>query len=343
MKVLITSLGLFAMITASAFPGRSADEKYASLPRDTTVVFVERISNIDFHDQQYEIAFWLQVHWKGKVPLSEFTEQLQVWGAKKTTITAFTVLPGTNADVCNLKLKISCLMQQEWVISGYPFDGQCLKIFVYNALLDTSQFSFGSFGHSHLLRIPSDTAYASDTTLVFEDGWHAHEDTVIAGLSGHQHRSGLTLKLDLDRSSQWSIFFKLFVGMYVAFFVAWMAFFIDPDRVEPRFGLPLGALFAAVGNKYIVESFLPQSPGLSIVDWLHAVTFLMILAIMAFSAYLLTCQQLHTKQASDPKIRKLNTWKRKNRIGSIVVLAIYLGFNLIVILITKVYHQTHPC
>jgi len=36
---------------------------------DTTQLFIERISDIDFHEQQYEIAFWLRVHWKGAVPL----------------------------------------------------------------------------------------------------------------------------------------------------------------------------------------------------------------------------------------------------------------------------------
>ena len=60
-----------------------------------------------------------------------------------------------------------------------------------------------------------------------------------------------TLRIFIKRQS-WGLFFSLFTGLYVAFFISSLVFFIDPIEVDPRFGLSVGGLFAAVGNKYIV-------------------------------------------------------------------------------------------
>ena len=60
---------------------------------------------------------------------------------------------------------------------------------------------------------------------------------------------------------KWAIFIfsKLFIGMYIAFLVSFVALFINVEYDEPRFGLPVGGLFATIANKYIIEGSLPHS------------------------------------------------------------------------------------
>jgi L-asparagine transporter-like permease len=89
--------------------------------------------------------------------------------------------------------------------------------------------------------------------------------------------------MKLERSAT-GLFFKIFLGMYIAFLIAVISFIIRPDNIEPRFGLPVGGLFAAVGNKYIIDSLLPETTSFTLVDSLHSITFLFIFFTISISA-----------------------------------------------------------
>ena len=106
--------------------------------------------------------------------------------------------------------------------------------------------------------------------------------------------------------------------MYIAFLISALSFLSDPGELEPRFGLPVGGLFAAVGNKYIIDSLLPQSSQFSLVDTLHSLTFFGIFLILMVSAIAL---KFHNS-GNIEKSHKANT------IGAIVVTVIYILFNL---------------
>ena len=73
--------------------------------------------------------------------------------------------------------------------------------------------------------------------------------------------------MDIERDA-WGLFMKIFIGMYIAFLIAIISFTPHPSELEPRFGLPVGGLFAAVGNKYIIDSLLPESSSFTLVDTL---------------------------------------------------------------------------
>ena len=62
------------------------------------------------------------------------------------------------------------------------------------------------------------------------------------------------------------LFFKMFQALFVAVAVALLACFIKPTHVDPRFGLGVGALFAAVANTYLVGSYVPETSAFSLAD-----------------------------------------------------------------------------
>ena len=57
----------------------------------------------------------------------------------------------------------------------------------------------------------------------------------------------------------WGYFVKLLFGMFVATAIAFTAFLIEPSHFDLRFGLGVGAIFAAVASQYVVSSSLPPS------------------------------------------------------------------------------------
>lgn len=79
--------------------------------------------------------------------------------------------------------------------------------------------------------------------------------------------------------------------------ISLMVFRIKPREPESRLGLAVGGLFAAVGNKYIVEGIVPPNTTQNtLIDTIHNVTFGAILIIVIMTIYITTLQ--HKKQKS---------------------------------------------
>ncbi len=91
------------------------------------------------------------------------------------------------------------------------------------------------------------------------------------------------IAISISRISSWLILFKLTTGIIVAFLISSCVFWIKPINVDPRFGLCVGGLFAAMGNKYVVESIIPSPNEISLLDYLHNITFIFIFLIIIIS------------------------------------------------------------
>jgi len=71
-------------------------------------------------------------------------------------------------------------------------------------------------------------------------------------------------------------YFKLFLALFVSVLIAISVFFIKPTDVDPRFGLGVGALFAASATAYVISSALPPSGGMVLADLVNALGILII-------------------------------------------------------------------
>ncbi|MGN6533023.1 MAG: hypothetical protein ACTHK0_14875 [Ginsengibacter sp.] len=333
----IISFSILSLLFCSAVQSQSkSDSLFTRNMPDTAIVsmYVERISDLDFRNQQYAVTFWLKITYHN--PLFDFEKQLQVYGSKKTKI-ILVRLDSMNGTYI-ARLKFSCELGQNWDVDAYPFDSQRLNFKIYNIVFDSSKLIF----EEKVQRI-------HNASIKIENGWSIHKrgssrgDTVVTGygkvpLDHANNHSILCFSMDIHRWG-WGIFFKCFIGMYVAFFVAYIAFFIDIDRVEPRFGLPVGALFAAIANKYVIESLLPQTPEWTIVDWFHFFTFLSILLVIYFSAIELDLKKTNTYQTSNLKVYRIKKWIAEK--GHFIILYVYISLNLILIVWATTHEATH--
>jgi hypothetical protein len=254
-------------------------------------------------------------------PEFDFTTQLDIVNAKSIE------LPEAIIDSVNKKtwvmMKMKCVMKQNWHVQDFPFDKQHLRVKIENSIYDNSSLVFKPDVMG--------SKFGDEETIA---GWTINNFKISAGeneyLTGFgdprpgrdkQHFSELLIEMDIEREA-WGLFLKIFIGMYIAFLISMLSFIPHPSELEPRFGLPVGGLFAAVGNKYIIDSLLPETSSFTLVDSLHSATFSAIFMTLVVSAVSL---RLHDKGKSEQCVRV-------NKIGGRIVVISYLTLNIIFIL-----------
>ena len=219
-------------------------------------------------------------------------------------------------------MKMKCTMKESWNVSDFPFDTQHLKVQIENTLFDNKSLVF----KPDVKGSKFDDEEAIDGWNIINFNVSQKENKYETGFGdarpGKESSvfSQFNVEMDLQRDA-WGLFMKIFIGMYIAFLIAIISFTPHPAELEPRFGLPVGGLFAAVGNKYIIDSLLPESSSFTLVDTLHTLTFLSIFATLLTSAISL---KLHD-------MKRPNASLRVNRIGSRLVILFYVLANIVFI------------
>ena len=273
---------LFIVFFYSTFKS-FAEEEYPDTV--STGIYITSIHNIDFKEKEYNINFWLWLKYKNQD--FDFTKNLEIPEAKTFT-SSYTTVDTTTDGRIYLLMKLQCVMKDSWKINHFPFDYQMLRLTIENSQYDTSSLVF-----------VADTVGAQYGRFTIS-GWTIDPDSFKITVRNQAYNtafgddsyakpfssySAFRVKIGIQRLATWTLFWKIFLGMYVAFFIAYVCFYIHPGNVESRFGLNVGALFAAVGNKYIIDSSLPDSTSPTLVDALHSTTLIFIFAVIASTIY----------------------------------------------------------
>ena len=303
---------LFALLTVPLF-GKAA-------ATDTVKVgaYVISVHDINFHDKEYTVRFWLWFLYDN--PEFDFTTQLDIPNAK--TIEPPESIIDTVAGKTWVMLKMKCTMKENWSVQDFPFDKQHLKVCIENSILDNSLLIFDPDTNGS--KIDDDEAIDGWAISNFRVG--VRDNNYLTGFGDprpgkdNQTFSQFTIDMDIERDA-WGLFMKIFLGMYIAFLISIISFTPHPSEMEPRFGLPVGGLFAAVGNKYIIDSLLPESSAFSLVDTLHALTFIAILGTLLVSAISLQLFDMGKKELAE----------QTNRRGARIVVATYVILNIVFI------------
>jgi hypothetical protein len=307
-NILILSflITLFAHFTAKA---------QKSVP-DTvhTGVYITSIHDINFKEKEYNLNLWLWLKYKNKD--FDFVKNLEIPQAKSFT-TSFSTIDSTGGQVY-LLMKLQCVMKDSWAINNFPFDHQTLRFSIENSQFDSSSLVF-----------TADTLGKQFDPRFTIRGWNIDSLSITTGIKAyetafgdasmekpHTEYSNFKVRIKLDRDAM-GLFWKMFLGMYVAFLIAYMCFYIHIDSIDSRFGLSVGALFAVIGNKYIIDSALPESTTFTLVDMLHGITLLFIVSVIIATSYTLVLVK-QNKIAKAQKFDKLCAW---------VVLLAYLLLN----------------
>ena len=280
----------------------------------STGLYITSIHDIDFKQNEYTVNFWLWLRYKNKA--FDFAQNLEIPQAKSFT-KLYSTIDSSKGEIYTL-MKLQCVMKDSWKISNFPFDKQKLRLSLENSQFDSKDLIF----------IPDTAGKHYDPRFTLRD-WIIDSFVVTTGIKAyetnfgdrtlpkpHEEYSSYKVRISIQRDAT-DLFWKMFIGMYVAFLISYICFYIHADNIDSRFGLSVGSLFAAIGNKYIIDSSLPESTTFTLVDTLHGLTLFFIFAVVTSSVYSL-------------KLVKQNKLKEANRFDMIAAqffLVIYIVLN----------------
>lgn len=278
MKLVVKSL-LFFLVVLNCLDIRAQDVK----PDTVRIgIYITSIHDIDFKQKEYTANFWVWLKYKNKE--FDFYNNLEIPQAK--TVSKSFVTVDSSSDRIYMQMKLQCVMKDSWKISNFPFDRQNLRISFENSQFDSRYLVFlpDTVGEHYDRRFTLrgwliDSCLISTGTKIYETGF-GDEELAKPRTEYSSFRTRLVIKREAT-----GLFWKMFLGMYIAFLIAYVCFYIHADGMDSRFGLGVGALFAVIGNKYIIDSALPESSSFTLVDLLHGITLFFILATIASNAY----------------------------------------------------------
>jgi hypothetical protein len=279
---------LFSLISLFALAQKTGDAVVDSILQHTTAlgkdtvkvgIYVTSIYSLGFAENDFGMDYWVWYIYKDSTlhPL-ETTEIVNSESVSRDFATV-----EIKGNVYWATHKCSAMIKKNWDIGRFPLDGQTLDVELEETDMDTSQLVY-----------VADVANSKIDKSVQLSGWKISDfklspsiytynttygDPTLKGTSSYAR---LSISTKIERESK-NIFLKLFLGLYVAFLIALSVFFLDGAEIGARTSLAVGALFASVGNKYIVDSSLPDHSSFTIVDKIHDATFGLILISIVFS------------------------------------------------------------
>ena len=271
----------FAFFNASADPGTPAT---IAIKPDTVSagLYITSIHDINFKDKEFTVNFWLWLKYKNRD--FNFFDNLEVPSAKSVTKSFVSV--DSAGEKVYMQMKLQCVMKDSWRINNFPFDMQKLRISIENSQFDSR----------YLVFVPDTVGQHFDKRFTLS-GWTIDSCNITTGTKvyetafgddrlskPHTEYSSFKVRLSITRDAM-GLFWKVFLGMYIAFLIAYVCFYIHSDSMDSRFGLSVGSLFAVIGNKYIIDSSLPESTTFTLVDTLHGLTLFSIFCVISSTAW----------------------------------------------------------
>lgn len=190
--------------------------------------------------------------------------------------------------------RVSSFFDINWDFSRYPFDHQEL------------QFKFTSTVDSSIIRLNSSIYFPNTVKKKLPNLKHGYHlgnfsskyeynedasDLILTepGVIRPIVTETLVISLNLERDSFW-LFIKLFTGGLLSLLISLMVFMIPKKEFESRITLMVGAVFGAIGNRYFVDSILPDVQILTKADLINnliiaGVVFNILVMLLQHSKY----------------------------------------------------------
>ncbi len=286
------------LLASFILPGSSFAQESEVLPADTVKigVYVFSIYDLDFPGNKVNMDFYVWYNYlNDSLNLTESFELVNSSEFSKV---------GESHDkydsVNYSTFRCNSIIKKEWNISNFPFDKQQIELHIEDIDLDESRLVFVADTHSSKI----------DKDIRLE-GWEIRnfgikvEDHIYETNYGdpsipdgdYSAYSRVIVYFTIQRDGT-GLFFKLFVGLFISVLISMLTFFVNPSDLDPRFGLPVGAIFAAIASQYVISSALPQNQKLTLVDILHDVSFIYIFICILVSTLSLRLVKKGNEKAS---------------------------------------------
>lgn len=285
----------------------------------STGIYVDRIEELSMRELSWTVDFYIWFNWNDT--LLRAADNFQVvdgWIQSKEKKDEY-IKGNAHYVLYRIVARITSVFDE----MRFPCDDHLLTIcieqpsYVRQKLVFTADSANSAI--SSRVKIPGYRIYRKGTVEKPHSYKTSRGDPRLAGSKAtfSQFRLGIWIRRD-----GWGFFLKMFLPLYVAVAVAILAFFIKPTDVDPRFGLGVGALFAAVANSYINSSMLPNTGVMSLADIISIIGTITILLTLIESTI-----SLHLYDRKDKKMLS----HRFDRLSFYVLLLGYIIFNILLL------------
>lgn len=273
--------------------------------KDTAKIgcYISSLYDFNLSENTFKTDFYLWSIYNKNAPFN-FEKEIEIMNTNSVS------MEGTSVDTTGNSLwfysKIKAELRKIWRTVDYPFDRQRLLISIESSEYDTSGLVFlcdkknSKMNDSAIIRLNEWELLGSSffvTSTKYDTNFGNPESEASSS------NSCFNIEISLARKNSWLILFKLITGLLVAFTISCCVFFIKPNNVDPRFGLAVGGLFAAIGNKYIVEGIVPSTNSVTMMDSIHNLTFIYLFIIIIVSVYSLYLYEKETAESRAKSIK----------------------------------------
>lgn len=283
---------LMALLVASLVL-LSAAEAWAQPAQVVVGSFVNKIQDIDFRNNKYSIDFYLWFRWRAEGRLTDFKplESFEILNGRVENRSS--VVEKKIGDTNYAVVRVNATIVETWDLSRFPFDSHRVRIYIEDSAFTAVDMVF----------VPDATNSALGDEINMA-GWQAlnFEATVDSKVyrtnygdisqptDAQSAYSRFVINFSLERRT-YGAAFKLLNMVLLASAVAFLAFMVKPSDLDARFGMGVGALFAAAASAIIAASDVPESGGMTVADHMHMVALGVIFATLLMSTI---CLKLET-------------------------------------------------
>lgn len=285
--------------------------------------YLNQIIGMSLKEQKVSLDFHIWFRWKDDnlKPLETFDLTNGQIDAKEDVYTA------KSGDYHYAVCRCMATIQKQWDIRDFPLDNHDITIEVEDSDME-----------EYKLKYVPDTENTSLNSDARVAGWNLLDGggQVTTHLSNTNYGD---ISLPTGHASSWSryvytvhmkrigygYFLKLFTGLFIAAGIAIISLLTQASELDSRFGLGVGAMFAAVASEYVVSGALPDSNLLSLADRLHIMSFVFI-----FLALLESTMSNKLFNMDQPR----SAWWL-DRVGFVVLFGGYVGGVLSMMLTVK--------
>lgn len=271
-------------------------------PRPVTVTvgaYLVGISDIDLRQGSCVADFWIWFRWQPND--SHFTPMAHLEVIDGHIEDSKGEVHKVLADGQSYAARrIRAIIRQRWDVARFPLDSQSIQIVCEDADSETDALIYRAdslnSGVAPSVSVPGWTICHHEFQVATQAYSTNYGDTSLStGAVSEYSRFVVALTI---RRPGWGLFVKIFAGLFAAVAIALLSLFICPTHVDPRFGLPVGAMFAAIASQYVIASVLPESTEFTLADTLHVTSFTGIFLVLVESVISLALFCAGRKRAS---------------------------------------------
>ncbi len=245
-------------------------------PADTVKIgaYVLSVYDLDFPGNKVDVDFYLW--YNAKKDSLGLIENLEIINATEYEKTGET--NEKRGNIVYQTVRINSKIKEEWDVTDFPFDEQTVEVYIEDFDKNNTRLVF-----------IADTIASKIDKSISINGWKIKDFGIktkgytyetnygdpAVPLNEYMTYSRTILYFTIEREGH-GLFFKLFIGLFISVLISMLTFFVNPMDLDPRFGLPLGAIFASIASQYVITSTLPQNATLTLVDILHDISYIYI-------------------------------------------------------------------